>query len=153
VPPVWGVRVVHRQGALEHLVLLPRPMIRRRWGGAPGRVGRHGSGLFGTRTTTTGRGPGRSFRRFVRRSGRWCNRRRERRFWNGCDGNSRVVRVEFIGSVGLGIWGQVASICFQLAKDRALVAGAAHVGKGEVNDNHLRSNGLYVIFWLSSLSL
>ena len=30
VPPVRGVRVVHRQGALEHLVLPPRPLGRRR---------------------------------------------------------------------------------------------------------------------------
>jgi len=38
VPPVRGVRVVHRQGALEQLVLRLRPLRRRRR-----RVGRHGA--------------------------------------------------------------------------------------------------------------
>jgi hypothetical protein len=46
VPPVRGVRVVHRQGALEQLVLRLRPLGRRRR--ALGRVGRrrHGAVLI-----------------------------------------------------------------------------------------------------------
>lgn len=65
VPPVRGVRVVHRQGALEQLLLRLRPLRRRRR-----RVGRHGWRCLRLertdRTVRVGLRPGLP-RRFVRR--------------------------------------------------------------------------------------